>query len=51
MPRKDAQFTVCVPPRNLRRLNELAKRDGRTRSNYVEQVLARHIRDVEGKAA
>ena len=51
MPTTQAQFTVTVPGRKLKRLTELAKQDGRSRSNYVERILDRHLREVEAKAA
>jgi predicted DNA-binding protein len=49
--RKQAQFTVTVPRPKLRQLTALAKEDGRSRSNYVERVLDRHIAELEAKAA
>jgi predicted DNA-binding protein len=50
MPTKQSQFTVTIPPTKLRRLTALAVKDGRSRSNYVERVLDRHLEEV-GKAA
>jgi hypothetical protein len=47
---KKSQFTVTIPAPKVRRLTALAKQDGRSRNNYVANVLDRHLKEV-GKAA
>jgi hypothetical protein len=49
--KQSSQFTVTIPPNKLRRLNALAKEDGRSRNNYVLRVLDRHFAAQEGKTA
>jgi hypothetical protein len=45
------QFSVNMPVPKVAKLTKLAKQDGRTRSQYASQVLAKHLAEQEAKAA
>jgi predicted DNA-binding protein len=51
MSKQREQFSVSLPLRERRKLDRLAREDGRTRTGYVQRILLRHLSEVEGKAA
>jgi predicted DNA-binding protein len=51
MAKQRDQFSVSLPIRERRKLDRLAKDDGRSRSGYVKRLIQRHLSEVGGKAA
>jgi predicted DNA-binding protein len=45
------QFSVGLPGRQFRQLDQLAHEAGRTRSGYARDILSRHLAQVDRKAA
>jgi metal-responsive CopG/Arc/MetJ family transcriptional regulator len=48
---KAPQFCVSMPAPSVRKLNKLAKEDGRSRSQFVRRLIEREIAAQETKAA
>jgi RHH-type rel operon transcriptional repressor/antitoxin RelB len=43
----EAMLALRLPPEVEKRLDELAKRTGRTKSFYAREAILRHIEDLE----
>jgi predicted DNA-binding protein len=47
--KRDPQFSVSMPDPMFRRVTELAREDGRSRSGYVARIVAQHLNDLEAE--
>lgn len=47
MPRVSATFSISLPPKMVRELERVRKREHRTRSELVREALRRYIRDAD----
>jgi predicted DNA-binding protein len=45
------QFSVTLPDRDRRKLDRLARADGRSRSGYVKRIIDRHLDEVDRKVS